>query len=95
MAQLGPLGGGELYRTLLIYLDGGGIATSRVDTVDLDEKGPFDPQQRQEQCLESAIARGNNAATLSVTDARKAASNSICSAGPSFNRTFLAGSSIV
>ena len=85
--MLGLLGGGELYRILLTYLDGGGIATFRDENDEFDEKGPFDPQQRQEQGFEFEKERGNNAATLSVTDARKAASNSIFSARPSFNRS--------
>ncbi len=46
--NLGPLGGGELYRGLLIYLDGGGIAVFRDEFA---EVGPFDPQEKQEQDL--------------------------------------------
>ncbi len=85
--NLGPFGGGELYRTLLTYLDGGGIATFRDDTAEFDDVGPFDPHRRQEQGLEfDEKQRGNNAATLSVTDARKAASNSISSTDSIFDR---------
>jgi hypothetical protein len=80
---IGPLGGGELYRTLLTYLDGGGIGTLRA--------GPSNPQQRQEQGLEFDEKQwGNNAATLSVTAARKAASKSISSTELAFCRTFMA-----
>ena len=73
VADLGPLD-----CTLLTYLDGGIIATLRVDTAEFDDVGPFDPQQRYEQGLEfDEKQRGNNVVTLSVTAARKSSSNSI------------------